>query len=781
MQLELTPKQCEAMDALASEQYNFILFGGAMGGGKTVWGLSALLIMCRLFPKSRWIVIREDLEKLRTTTIPSFKRLEPSGKLRESPYEYTHPNGSVIMFKGENYDSDKEGQWMRGLEVNGCLFEEINECREQSLDIMFSRVARWECENRPKPIIFATCNPSNTWIKTRVFDKWKDGTLPATWLYIQSKVTDNPYLTPEYLENLKNMPRFRYEVLVEGNWDLQLKVGGEFYKCFELDKHVKDFGPDNGYNPELPLHISWDDNVNPYLPCGIFQIEGKEIRMIDEIAGVTPSNTVERVCSEIKRKYQGHDAGMFIYGDATANKEDTKLEKGMNFYKLILQYLAQYKPVNRVLAGNASVVMRGNWINTVLEKELGGIKVWFGANCKKAISDMILVKEAADGTKLKETETNTAGVRYQKVGHFSDLCFVGETMVQTFMGEKRIDEIVVGDLVLTRDGYKKVLRSVCNGIKEVRTYQIGQHKITCTPDHKVWTKEFGFKEVSLLIYSTMFCIFDAKQNEWQLKKLPITDITSKEILKQIQGLGAFIFLVEQKLTVKAEKLGCMFINIWLRLEQFQKDMSFIMSMIIHQIMKHQILSVSHADSISVTTCLSQRGKSKARNHWSYMQDQQLIYGTAPNLAESGIAKTPKETLKSINKTWLVLSVKKILLALSELAQIIQNIVVQNARIALICERIDYLANGTKREFVLAVIKSLRYIGIINSNSVGVSVQPVFDITVEQSHEFFANNILVHNCDYIMCSAFATDFKQYQNGGPAAQIKTSRNPASKNAY
>ena len=103
--LTLSPKQSQAMDAIASEQYSFILFGGAMGGGKTFWGLSALLIMCKLFPGSRWSVVREDMEKIRTTTIPSFKKLQPGGNLRESPFNYTHPNGSVILFKGENYNN----------------------------------------------------------------------------------------------------------------------------------------------------------------------------------------------------------------------------------------------------------------------------------------------------------------------------------------------------------------------------------------------------------------------------------------------------------------------------------------------------------------------------------------------------------------------------------------------------------------------------------------------------------------------------------------------------
>lgn len=411
-------KQNEAMNSLASEKYNFILFGGAMGGGKTFFGLSALLIMCQIFPKSRWCVIRENMEKIRITTIPSFQKLNASGVLKASPYEYTHPNGSVIMFKGENYDNDKELNWLKGLEVSGFLFEEINECQEKTLDIAFGRAGRWESTPRPRPVILATCNPANNWIKKRVYDKWKTNTLPHNWLYIPSKITDNPYLTEDYKENLKNMPTYQYEVFVNGNWDIQLKVGGEAYKCFELDKHVFELQ----YNPNLPLHISFDENVNPYLPCGVFQIEGKEVRMIEEIAGVNPMNTVKAVCGEIKRKYNGHKAGMFIYGDATSQKEDTKLEKGYNFFRLITEELAIFRPTLRVAPSNPSVKMRLDWINTNLERENYQFVLKVNKTCQKTINDLILTKEDINGGKNKEMETDpTTKVRYQKVGHFSDL------------------------------------------------------------------------------------------------------------------------------------------------------------------------------------------------------------------------------------------------------------------------------------------------------------------------------------------------------------------------
>lgn len=409
------------MDALASEKYNFITYGGAIRGGKSVWGFSGLLVLCTIFPGSRWCVIRENMEKIRTTSIPSFKKLEPSGNLKQSPYEYTHPNGSVILFKSESYANDKDLDWMKGLEVNGFLFEEINECQQQTLTKAFERAGSWiipHTDIQPEPIIMATCNPTFGWFKKLVYDPWKEGVLPEKWLYIPAKITDNPHLPQAYIDNLQNLPQFEYMVFVEGNWDVQLKTGGEFYKQFEVNLHVAK----TTYNPSLPLHISWDDNVNPYLPCGIFQLLGNEVFMIDEIAGESPLNTVASVCAEIKRKYPNHTSGLFIYGDATANKEDTKMEKGHNFYTLILDNLKQYRPQNRVLRSNPSVVMRGNWINTIFETGISGIRITIGENCVKMITDLISLKEAAGGEKLKEMATDPkTGGRYQKVGHFSDL------------------------------------------------------------------------------------------------------------------------------------------------------------------------------------------------------------------------------------------------------------------------------------------------------------------------------------------------------------------------
>ena len=71
-----------------------------------------------------------------------------------------------------------------------------------------------------------------------------------------------------------------------------------------------------------------------------------------------------------------------------------------------------------------------------------------------------------------------------------DHCFVAGTMIQTATGEKPIEALNVGDMVLTRFGESPVL-----GIHKTRNAEvINNQGLTGTPNHKVWTYE-GIKEL----------------------------------------------------------------------------------------------------------------------------------------------------------------------------------------------------------------------------------------------------------------------------------------------
>ncbi len=420
---EPSPKQLEFIQAAFSGNYRIILTGGSIRSGKSYCVYGTVLLLCKKYPGSRWAIVRDTLTTIKRNVLPSLLKIIPDS-FRESYNQDTQvirlTNGSEILLFAENYDEDKLLLRWRGLEVNGFVLEECNELQESSFYKAIERAGSFiHRENQmPPPLIFLTCNPSQGWVKTLFYDRWKNGMLPTGWLYLPLKITDNPYNTPEYLDSLKSMPRYEYEIFVEGNWELQMKTGGEWYKSFELDKHVAKCE----YDPELAIHLSWDSNINPYLPAGVYQIKGTEIRMIAELIGITPRNTVKAVCDMFSSKYYNHNAGVFIYGDATEKKQDNKLEKGATFYTLILDYLKRFHPRDRVLRANPRLFTRGMFINAILETEKYGLKILIDPSCKTAIADFINVKEDSEGGKVKTLETDPkTGARQQAVGHLSDL------------------------------------------------------------------------------------------------------------------------------------------------------------------------------------------------------------------------------------------------------------------------------------------------------------------------------------------------------------------------
>jgi phage terminase large subunit len=153
----------------------------------------------------------------------------------------------------------------------------------------------------------------------------------------------------------------------------------------------------------------------------VWQIEGKKAYQIAEIITKPPKNKTQSVCDEFKRLYPNHKSGLIIYGDPSGKDEDTRQEQGSNDYTIIMRELSNYKPSKRVSASHPSVKMRGNFINTIFEAGFEGVEFFIDSKCVKTIEDYQFIKEAPDGTKLKEKVKDLAsGITYEKWGHLSD-------------------------------------------------------------------------------------------------------------------------------------------------------------------------------------------------------------------------------------------------------------------------------------------------------------------------------------------------------------------------
>jgi hypothetical protein len=200
------------------------MYGGAIRGGKTYGALAILYVLCKVFPKSRWAIVRKDLPTLRRNTIPSFEKTKPKpfvGEINKSEWKVTCQNGSEILFFPESLESDPEyARWL-GLEVNGFLFEQAEELAEATFHMAIQRAGSWTVEDGPQPLpwIIGTVNPTQRWPKKIFYAPWVKGTLKPPYYYLPATIEDNSYVTKAYKESLKNLPPKEYKRFVEGNWE----------------------------------------------------------------------------------------------------------------------------------------------------------------------------------------------------------------------------------------------------------------------------------------------------------------------------------------------------------------------------------------------------------------------------------------------------------------------------------------------------------------------------------------------------------------------------------
>ena len=353
--------------------------------------------------------------------------------------------GSYIRFRGLD-DSEK----IKGLaNFKRVILEEISQFEETDLKQIRKRL-----RGKAGQQIIGIFNPISEehWIKTKIFDLETLIEVESDIAQIQvnekgnmiimrTNYLDNKYIVGDWAVNSdgnliqiggfldqhtiddfekdKENDYEYYRIYGLGFWG-KLRTGGEFWKKFKPELHVNKIG----WDKSLPIWLSCDENVNPYLPWTVWQLKGKHAQQIDEIFMEDPLNRVKDASKEFIKRYPLSEvAGLFVGGDRTSIKESTTKVKGENYFTDILTELKDYKPTLRLQSVNPSVVQSGNFINEIFEGESPfGLSIGInGDKCKKSVNDYSYTMEASDGTILKKTKQNpVTKVPYQEFGHASD-------------------------------------------------------------------------------------------------------------------------------------------------------------------------------------------------------------------------------------------------------------------------------------------------------------------------------------------------------------------------
>jgi hypothetical protein len=420
-----------------------LFMGGSYGTGKTTVAVIMQLVKSMTQKYHRCYYGRqhkEDANNLHRTFITEIKRNRWDDYFSWSETPTGHKtitcniNGNVLlMFGFDDIDSTK------GIDKATDIFiDEINQVTFKSFGMALTRL---RSQGAPLQIIGCFNNwdvvPGH-WLRDYIYNDevpeqtFASANQKATLAALKRKKVIRHH--SDYTQNhFINQAAYEQSLIIQAEGDPAKILGltkGEwgvssdvtpYYAAFSEAKHTADVE----YNPNLPLWVSFDENYNPYFPVGIFQFDCGKLVMIDEVAAENPNNNIHWACRDIERKYgpmgHNHQAGMFITGDATSKKGDTKLESGKNFFTLVEEGLIWFNPVTRVNASNPSVTMRLNFVNAIMRVNYDNLRLVIGKNCLYTIADMLNVTWDADGKGKDKKKVLVKGVKCQRWGHFSDL------------------------------------------------------------------------------------------------------------------------------------------------------------------------------------------------------------------------------------------------------------------------------------------------------------------------------------------------------------------------
>ena len=212
------PKQIEAHRCRSK----YMLFGGAMGGGKSWFLCGEAIKQAMKYPGNRLVIVRKELSVLRRTTLVTFFSICPKEIIKsfnQSSLEVKFINGSSLTFLDANNSKDPLLQKLKGLEIGWFGIDEANEVSIDVYTILNTRL-RWVLPNGQKPSYEGrlTSNPEPCWL-VPVFIQ----TTNSDETYIRSLTTDNYDENSEYVRNLreafKDSPNLLSKYLM-GDWSV---------------------------------------------------------------------------------------------------------------------------------------------------------------------------------------------------------------------------------------------------------------------------------------------------------------------------------------------------------------------------------------------------------------------------------------------------------------------------------------------------------------------------------------------------------------------------------
>lgn len=487
------------------------------------------------------------------------------------------------------------------------------------------------------------------------------------------------------------------------------------------------------YDGLLPVYVSMDIGVNDLTVIVFFQLAHGEIRIIDYYEDKNKDSDFYAKFLLQDKKYLYHT--IFLPHDST-KKDALDVD---NSYE---------RDFRRLFSGTATKFHVLKRMDKQIQISHARIKL------ERCVFNLTRVKPLLDHMAKYRKKWNESTGRYLEEPLHTIACFVGETLVKTDKGDRRIDSLKIGDKVLTPNGYKSILEVFFYRTKDLVKVTQGNHKVICTPHHKLFTNK-GLVTADSLCYDS-HVITHEESRIWKkiaslgkTKNLGFKDYflsMNRETLSclmdsSIKKISLDIGLEDQKeKELFIERFGSIIKAIYLL------DLISIISTRTNQTTRLKILSLFRTPTTCDSTCLQ-----RSEKNYHEVQSEKLLklqkLGTRRMRADNGIANMQKKYLKTnpiFQKS--AYAAKRFISQFKSLLNIALEPVGQHIE-----ENQDVI---TKIESAKLAEKSLSAIDFREKEAALAHVEPcldiereVYDLTVKDDNCYFANNFLVSNSNY----------------------------------
>lgn len=703
MSLPLSPKQVQFI-VESNRKWN--LAHGSVRTGKTVGTLFRFLQACHECPDSQIFMVGHSSETIYQNAIrllletPEFEIFRPFCTWYAGKRQLKFRDKSIQTLGAK--DEGAIGAF-QGKTFSLVYCDEMTLYPESIIDMIDTRLSK------PHSMGFASMNPTHPDHKIK---KWIDKAELGDKNYYELHFTldDNPFITEEYKSRIReSLSGVFYKRNYLGLWCL---AEGAIFDFFDHGVHVL----------ERP-------------PCAAdYWIAGIDYGTVNPFACLLIGVSTGRMTQTGKR--------MWVEKEYYWNPKETGRQKTNSEYaEDIAAFLEPYGVKHVYIDPSAEAFQ--------LELKRKGIHATH-ANNNVEFGIQRMTDEMKSGnlsiiSSCKNTIREISGFvwdpkmadrGYDEPLKKDDHCFCEGTSILTMNGNFPIENVQVGDKVLTRSGWKSVLRTGSN-IKEAKSFSIFGKKISCTSDHRFYTLNRGWVEISNLIQSDILCHTENQKSSSSMEN----DI---DVIQKLESN------LKEIISQETDAI-CIEISGVHNSEKYLKDVIYTTLTETPLTMMFPIFNVW--ENTNIGSCIR---RILIQTTSQINVEMKLPSGIDHNKVENGIENMPKKQDLEVSQKENVF-VKNVLPHSSHVNEVESDFV----QISVSLHGEEKLNLILNKEYVDAAHMLLKFADSKKQNSAlapvlkDLGLTQVYNLEVEEDHEFFAEGFLVHNSVDALRYAIAT--------------------------